>query len=384
MSHSLRLTRRELLFAAALPAFAKLPSARPNIVLVVADDLGAWMLACYGNREIRTPNIDLLARGGTRFLYNIGCAPTGPANRAALLTGRPPHQQGSHDPALADLLAAAGYLCGSSNPLEFLDSQKSDRPFFLTVNQADLLASAEELPAKFRDMYSKSSFDGIGWEPMAPNAARDKNLLADVVPHIRQRAAALTTFDDRLSTLLARIDQRGLRDKTIIVFTSASGFLLGRHGLWSDGLASDPPNMYEEVMATPMIWSWQGKVPVEGARPELVSVYDCLPTICELAGAALPQDRNLPGRSYLPALLNEPFPKKQPWRNLVFGDFQAAQMARDSRYKLVLRDQDKGPGELFDLRGDPREKRNQYANPSFVTVRENLAAELDAWRKRTT
>ena len=68
----------------------------------------------------------------------------------------------------------------------------------------------------------------------------------------------------------------------------------------------------------------------------------------------------------------------------MFGDFQAAQMARDSRYKLVLRDQDKGPGELFDLRADPREKRNQYANPSFVTVRENLAAELDAWRKRTT
>jgi len=384
LSHSLRLTRRELLFAAALPAFAKLPSARPNIVLVVADDLGAWMLACYGNREIRTPNIDLLARGGTRFLYNIGCAPTGPANRAALLTGRPPHQQGSHDPALADLLAAAGYLSGAANPIEFLDSQKGDRPFFLTVNQTDLLASAEELPAKFPRHVLEVLLRRHRLGTHGPNAARDKNLLADVVPHIRQRAAALTTFDDRLSTLLARIDQRGLRDKTIIVFTSASGFLLGRHGLWSDGLASDPPNMYEEVMATPMIWSWQGKVPVEGARPELVSVYDCLPTICELAGAALPQDRNLPGRSYLPALLNEPFPKKQPWRNLVFGDFQAAQMARDSRYKLVLRDQDKGPGELFDLRGDPREKRNQYANPSFVTVRENLAAELDAWRKRTT
>jgi arylsulfatase A-like enzyme len=380
--HSLRLTRREVLFAAALPAFAKLPSGRPSIVLVVADDLGAWMLPCYGNREMRTPNIDLLARGGTRFLYNIGCAPSGPPNRAALLTGRPPHQQGSHDPALSDLFAAVGYLCGSANPLEFLDSQKGDRPFFLIVNQTDLLASGEEPPAKFRDLYAKVSFDGIGWEPMAPNAARDKNLLADVVPHIRRRAAALTAFDDRLSTLLAKIDQRGLRDKTLIVFTSAGGFLLGRHGLWSDGLASDPPNLYEEVMATPMIWNWRGMVPVEGARPELVSVYDFLPTICELAGAAMPRDRNLPGRSYLPALLNEPFPKKDPWRNLVFGEFQGAAMARDARYKLVLRDQGKGPGELFDLRADPREKLNQYANPSFVTIRDRLSAEFDAWRKR--
>jgi arylsulfatase A-like enzyme len=376
------LTRRELLLAAALPAFARLPSARPNIVLVVADDLGAWMLACYGNREIRTPNLDLLARGGTRFLFNIGCAPAASANRAALLTGRLPHQQGSHDPALSDLLAGAGYLCGSSSPLEFLDSQKGDHPFFLAVNQSDLMAPAEELPAKFRDMYSKASFDGIGWELLSPNAVRDKSLLADIVPHIRQRAAALTALDNRLSTLLARIDQRGLRDKTLIVFTSASGFLLGRHGLWSDGLASEPLNMYEEVMATPMIWNWRGRVPVEGARPELVSVCDFLPTICELAGAAPPRDRNLPGRSYLPAVLNEPFPKKQPWRNLVFGAFQAAQMARDARYKLVLRDPGKGPSELFDLRADPREKLNQYDNPSFVTVRDRLTAELDAWRKR--
>ena len=63
----MRPTRREVLFAAAAPAFAKAAARRPNIVLVVADDLGAWMLGCYGNQVIRTPNIDLLARSGTRF-----------------------------------------------------------------------------------------------------------------------------------------------------------------------------------------------------------------------------------------------------------------------------------------------------------------------------
>ncbi|MGC9972894.1 MAG: sulfatase-like hydrolase/transferase [Bryobacteraceae bacterium] len=378
----MRPTRREVLFAAAAPAFAKAAARRPNIVLVVADDLGAWMLGCYGNQVIRTPNIDLLARSGTRFLYHIGCAPAGERNRAALLTGRPPHQQGSQDPRVSDLLASAGYVCGSANALEFLDSHKGDQPFFLAVNQFNLLAPNDKVPAKYHEMYAQTSFDGLGWEPVAPNAARDKDLLASIVPNLRRCAAAITAFDDQIQPLVARLDQRGLRENTLIVFTSASGFLLGRHGLWSDGLASEPVNMYEEVMATPMIWNWRGQIPVEAARPELVSACDFLPTLCELTGVAPPRDRNLPGRSYLPAVFNQPFPKKQPWRNLVFGEFRGVEMARDTRYKLVLRNQGQGPNELFDLRADPREKVNQYANLAFVTMRDRLSAELDAWRKK--
>ena len=378
----MRLTRREVLLVVAAPVFAKAAARRPNIVLVTPDDLGAWMLGCYGNREIRTPNIDLLARGGTRFLYHIGCAPAGEANRAALLTGRPPHQQGSQDPRISDLLASAGYVCGSANPLEFLDVQKADRPFFLALDYSHLLAPGGTIPAKYREMYAKTPFDAIGWEPAAPHAARDKDALASAVSNIRRCAAAVTALDAGIPPLVARLDQRGLRNNTLIVFTSASGFLLGRHGLWSDGLASDPVNMYEEVVATPMIWNWQGQIPVEAARPELVSACDFLPTLCELTGVAPPRGRGLPGRSYLPAVFNQPFPKKQPWRNLVFAEFQGVEMAREARYKLVLRNQGTGPNELFDLRADPRERLNQYANPAFVTVRDRLAAELDAWRKK--
>jgi hypothetical protein len=57
-------------------------------------------------------------------------------------------------------------------------------------------------------------------------------------------------------------------------------------------------------------------------------------------------------------------------------------MARDNRYKLVLRDEGKGPAELYDLVADRHEKTNQYANPQFVSVRDRLAAELAAWRKK--
>ena len=116
-----------------------------------------------------------------------------------------------------------------------------------------------------------------------------------------------------------------------------------------------------------------GHVPPTNTRPELVSAYDLLPTLCEVAGAPLPQGRNLCGRSYLPLALNQKLPKKEPWRNLVFGQYRNTEMARDNRYKLVMRDEGKGPGELYDLTVDPHEKVNQYGNPQYVNMRDRLA-----------
>jgi hypothetical protein len=57
-------------------------------------------------------------------------------------------------------------------------------------------------------------------------------------------------------------------------------------------------------------------------------------------------------------------------------------MARDSRYKLIVRDRGKGPGELYDVRSDPSEKVNQYENQQFITVRQRLGKELEAWRQK--
>ncbi|MEN6608947.1 MAG: sulfatase/phosphatase domain-containing protein, partial [Bryobacteraceae bacterium] len=148
------------------------------------------------------------------------------------------------------------------------------------------------------------------------------------------------------------------------------------------GLASNPINMYEEVVRTPMIWSWLGQIPIEGRRPEMVNFCDVLPSICEIAGAPAPTGRNLPGRSYAPLLFNRPLPKKQPWRNMVFGQLRNTEMVRDPRFKLVLRDEGASPSELFDLTADPREKVNLYENPQYVTVRDRLTKELENWRKK--
>lgn len=256
--------------------------------------------------------------------------------------------------------------------MDFLDQQTAEKQFFLLVSYSGSEASPE--------MYAKTNFESLGWEPLAANATEGKEYFKNIVVSIRKTAASLTALDGQIPDLISKLDKRGLRDNTLIVFTSPSGCLLGRHGLWGDGQASNPPNMYEEVVATPMIWNWPGRIPVEGVRPELVSAYDVVPSLCEVAG--IPAPPNLCGRSYLNLVLNKPMTKKHPWQNLVFGDFQNTQMARDKRYKLVSRDGGKGPGEFYDLSADPREKVNQYANPRYNSMRDLLAAELAAWLKR--
>jgi arylsulfatase A-like enzyme len=287
------------------------------------------------------------------------------------------------DSALSKALASVGYACATADSAaaaKSLDQQTAGKPFFLTVDCANLRPPYDGVPPKYLDLYAQVKFATFSQEAPAKNAARDKEMLSSLALNQRQVAAAVTALDDDLAALLAKLAEKSLLDQTLIVFTSTCGSLLGRHGLWDSAPASDPANMYEEVVATPLVWSWQGHVPPQLTRPELVSAYDLVPTLCELTGAGLPA-RNLCGRSYLPLATGKPLPKKQPWRTTLFGHYQNTDMARDKRYKLVLRDQGKGPGELYDLPVDPRERANQYENPQFLTVRTSLAAELSKWKQ---
>jgi arylsulfatase A-like enzyme len=432
--------RRHFLFGAlSAPVLAqKKRSApeRPNIVLIVADDLGDWMLGCYGNKEIHTPNIDRLAATGMRFNNCLCCTPISSAARATLFTGRLPRQTGVVDfitanptgdppqgqpapPAsfaneimISDVLAGEGYNCGyvgewrlgndaqaqhgfktwniiasGAEPVtekagQFLEQQAAGKPFFLTAAYSNPHPPFDSIPKKYLDMYAGVKFETFGYEPMAKNAVRDKEMFGDFLGNLRKTAASTTLLDVQVNLLLEKLRQRGLLDGTIVILTSDTGLLLGQHGVWGRGLASDPVNMYEEAMGVPMIWSWLGRIPPTNSRPELISSYDLFPSLCEAAGAPLPQGRNLCGRSYLPLALNQKLPKKEPWRTTVFGQYRNTEMARDNRYKLVVRDEGKGPGELYDLTADPREKVNHYANPQFVSVRDRLSADLAVWRKK--
>lgn len=461
----MRFTRRQFVStAAASPLLAQRRSStqaqRPNILLIVADDLGAWMTGRYGNTEIRTPNIDRLANAGTYFLNSFCTTPICSPSRATLFTGRVPSQHGIEDfltanpvadPAqgqkeppstfanevtLFDLLSQNGYKCGyvgkwhmgddakpgrgigysytmvggsrsytdpemylngervqeqgyltelmTKRACDFLDQQAKTAPFFLTLGYLNPHTPYEGHPRKYYEMYANTRFETFGIQPAAENALREKEMMADPIANIRRCAASVTALDDQLPVLQRKLLEKGLFDNTIVIFTSDNGYLLGRHGYWSKGHASNPINMYDESMAVPMIWSWPGHIPVDSARPEMVSFYDFFPTVCEAAGVQPPAGRNLLGRSYLPIVTNRPLdPKKStPWPGIVFGQFRYCYMARNNRFKLIERYDGRGPNELYDMRQDPREFRNLYGDPRFSTVQDQLSGALAAWKKK--
>lgn len=446
--------------AGAALAAAPSPAQRPNVLLVLADDLASWMLGCYGNTEIKTPNLDQLAARGMRMINSFCCTPVCSPSRATLLSGRTPMQHGIYDylnatvqpgppeeraqagppPSFANeilapqVFAKAGYRTGyagkwhlgnDKNPgrdlawsytfntgsspyqnptlyrngqevretgylpeiitrgaLEFLDAAKPTEPFFLTVSHFNPHSPYEGHPDRYLSMYKDARFESFGYEPRpAANAFAGKAFYNDFLGNLRKCAASTTALDDQIPPLLKKLDEKGLRDNTVILFVGDNGFLLGQHGLWSKGHASAPINMYEESIGVPCIWNWPGKIPAQATRSELVSFYDVLPTLSEATGVPAPQ-RNLCGRSYFKLLRNQPLGKRETWPSYVYGNFRYADYVRDQRYKLVLRHDGQGPNELFDIRADRRERVNQFDNPQFLNTRDRLAAALKDWKSR--
>jgi arylsulfatase A-like enzyme len=384
----MRVSRRSLLFgsltAAAFAGKKKPEALRPGILLILADELPAFMLGSYGNKQVATPNLDRLAQMGMRFTNHFACAPDPVAGRGTLLSGRTPMQLGADEVSLSKILGAAGYVSQEGDAaaaVAFLEGQSAGKPFFFTLNCPSLRPPYDQVPQKYLDRYTAQPFDGYAPDLPAANAAAGKEMLRNILSNVRKAAAAVTALDDTAQTVLAKVRARGLLDSTLVVFTAACGALWGRHGLWESAAASDPPNMFDEAVATPMLWSWPGHIPAVAHRPELVSAYDFVPTVCDLLSLELPQ-RNLCGRSYVPLVTVKPLPKKSPWRKSVAAHQGNTDMAREDRYKLVSRNDGKGPNELYDLVIDPVEKENQAENPQFLTIHNELAGLVDQWKKQ--
>jgi len=439
------ISRRTLLAGAlaAGPAFGQFkkrkkeenipPPPRPNVMLVVLGDVGSWMLGCYGNPELKTPNIDQIAKGGSRFTYHFAASSVASAARGALLSGVRPGKLGITEDApaalagslVSDLLAGSGYRCAFAgewnfaagpadtkskhgfsqfHPLEasesafgpkwvterasaFLDQQTpanstSASPFFLQVSYPRTRVPYGGYDAKFADLYAGTKFDKLGWQPVSKQAKFGRLMFDDLQGNLRKYAAIVSATDAEVGSLLSKIDAKGLRGNTLVVVTSDAGFLMGRHGLWSNGLASEPDNMYDEVVGTPMIWNWPGVVPVQGVRPETVSALDLVPSLCEAVNATAPD--GLKGQNYWP-WLNARYQAKKvggataPKASTCFAEWKDTVMARDARYKLVMRGA--RPAEFYDLKNDPTEMTNQASNGSFVSERQRLMAEIESFKK---
>ena len=350
---------------------------RPNVLLLSVDALRRDHLGTYGYAAARTPAIDGLAARGVVFEEAIAAATWTQPSIAAMLTGRWPavlsaSQKGettqslhAQERTLAEILKDRGYVTagfvdnGTLAP-EFGYGQGFD--FYVDVNADDGESITRPAIDWLRANSNRRFFLWVHWlDPHEPYRKRDyppyapaddprraaadvmdlpfffnENVRRDLTAHYDNEIA----FTDRcVALVLAELDRLGLREKTLVVFTSDHGEAMGETETAAPRFGHGGPP-YEDQVRIPLIVSWPGVVPegkrVGGQR----SNVDIAPTICALARAKTPGDAS--GRSLVDALLGN----EAPGEDMTFSQsFQALEATKDAiqfaartqRHKLFMR-----------------------------------------------
>ena len=404
---------------------------RPNILFILADDLGYADLSCYGRRDYRTPVLDRLAAQGMLFTQGYSnsavCSPT----RVALITGRyhqrlpiglPEPIEGSEEgiglprgqATLPSLLKSAGYrtaLVGKwhmgwppeHGPLNsgydrffgiapgaadhfthtygrprqnvlFEGGERVERPGYLTELLADRAVSEiRESAARGGPFLLSLHFTAPHWPWQGPGdsgtSARIPNLRHDDGGSLEKFAEMVASMDEAIGRVLAELETRGLARDTIVVFTSDNG---GERfsDVWP--LRGGKGELLEGGIRVPLIVRWPGRVRRGSRSGQVMTSMDWLPTLVAAAGTE--PDRNSPpdGANLLDVLTGAapPRPRKLYWRFRAGG--QAAVRDGDWKY-LRIRDQEY----LYDVARDPRERANLRERESATF--ERLRADFAAW-----
>ncbi len=418
------MTRRDFLQAAAgtaaISGAARAQTPGPNIIWIMADDLGYGDLGCYGQKKIRTPNIDRLAAEGMRFTQAYAgstvCAPS----RCALMTGRHnghgrvrdniPHGVflRPDDFTVAELLKQAGYATagfgkwslGNPGSWGIPLYQGFDRYFgHLNQDQAhqyypDYLWDDRQvrlLMENREDKHSQYSADLFADEAVEfIDASREQPFFlyfATTLPHFsdfregpdklivpsdepysqeswpqleKNYAAMITRLDGHVGRILDKVREHGLEENTLIVFTSDNG-PWGGHDV--DFFESAGPlrgkkrDMYEGGVRVPFVARWKGRIAAGSTSDRICAFWDFLPTAAELTGLPVPE--GLDGISFLPTLLGREQPEQHDYLYWDYGHVRAAflQGARRGKWKAVRNGLDQ-PIELYDLEADIGERKD--------------------------
>lgn len=372
---------------------------KPNIVLIMADDLGYECVGSSGGTSYRTPALDRLAREGMRFEHCYSqplCTPS----RVQIMTGiynqRNYIRFGILDPqatTFAHLLKKAGYrtciagkwqlLGGFDGPRHFgfdeyclwqLTVRKSRYPNPVLEQGGRIIEYTEgeygpdvvsDFLCDFMERNKDRPFlayypmilphwpfeptpDSPDWDPGAKGVLKghgDVKYFADMVAYT----------DKMVGKIARKIDALGLAEKTLILFTSDNGTYRGITSHMGDReVRGGKGTMTDAGTHAPLIARWPGVVPAGRVCRDLVDFSDFLPTLAAAAGARVPESLRLDGRSFLPQLRGETGTPRE-WvycwysRN---GGPKGQEFARTQRYKVY------GDGRFFDLRTDWREARD--------------------------
>ncbi|MDP9460636.1 MAG: sulfatase-like hydrolase/transferase [Actinomycetota bacterium] len=266
--------------------------------------------------------------------------------------------------------------------LGFVDSQAaSASPFYLSVNYtAPHSPWVGQHPAEYLDRYADCDFAScpqeephpwFSWEPGPVS-----NAMLDPRPSLQGYFASITAMDAGIGRLLARIDETGLRESTVVAFVSDNGFSCGQHGIWGKGNATWPLNLWENSVRVPAIVRQPGRVAAGQITPVLASACDLHPTLLSLAGVPVPADPLAAGRSLVPVLTGTPGADREAV--FAFDEYGGARMVRTTDRKLVVRAGDL-PAELYDLEEDPDERVDLARHHGYAGQVRELEGVLRDW-----
>ncbi|MCP5118005.1 MAG: sulfatase-like hydrolase/transferase, partial [bacterium] len=264
--------------------------------------------------------------------------------------------------------------------IEFIE-QNRQGPFFLYLSLYAPHTPLRYQTEQYREPYRDSRFSCFPDLPMHPFHMREMN--GRVSGHLRDfskrhsklsYAALVTGIDHTVGRVMAKLDELGLRENTVVIFASDHGFHTGQKGIWGKGNGTVPFNLYERSVRIPLIWSHPGRIPNGAVVRRLVSSYDFLPTLFAYLGLDPPADEARPGRSYA-RLLNG---GSGQWRDEVYFEYEYVRGIRTPEWKYVERTKE-WPSELFDLRNDPSENRNVIDYPQHHAKAADLRRRLHAF-----
>jgi len=408
-------------FILPLPASAREEAEPPNIVYIIADDLG-WKDVGFRGSDIRTPNLDKLAKGGAifeQFYAQPMCTPS----RAALMTGRYPHRYGlqtivipsagtyglaTDEWLLSQALKEAGYktaIVGKWHlghadrkywPLQrgfdyhygpilgeidyythtahgTVDWYKNNRLLKEDGYVTELLGEDAVKLIKEHDTKTPLFLYLAFTAPHAPYQAPEKYLdeyknIAD--PTRRAYAAMITVMDNEIGRVVAALDERGMRDNTLIIFQSDNGgprsamftgevdtsklTIPSDNGPYRDGKGM----LYEGGTRVVALANWPGHIEPGTVVDEPIHIVDMYPTLTALAGAPAGKGKPVDGLDVWPTIsAGKPSPRDE----IVYDiePFRAA--LRKGDWKLVWKTTLPSRVELFNLEQDPYEKTNLAA-----------------------
>lgn len=421
--NSLRILLTMLLAAIFWPAAQAKSSERhpPNIVVIMADDMGWGDIGANGASLIKTPNIDRLAAEGISLTSFYAGANVCTPSRAALLTGRYPIRSGMQhvvmphsdsglpqsEITIAEMLRDAGYATGMVGKWhlghrdehwptahgfdEFLGVAYSNdmKPFDLYHHKTVVQSPAEQ--SELTDRYADAAIDFISRHRKKPfflyyaetfphiplavpknaTGVSDAGLYGDVVEHL----------DGGVGRILAALEANGLSDNTLIILTSDNGpWFEGDPGM----LRGRKGGTHEGGFRVPFIARLPGVIAPGEVSQEIAMNIDILPTVAAFAGLNPPSDRTIDGRNITGVLTRK---EASPHDVLFFFDGNDIAAIRDRRYRLVLSTfyrsypvpfEKFGMPLLFDLERDPQERFSYMREHPEVAAR--LLARVTAMR----